>query len=111
VIPADIILLAGALMTAQPDLAVIPDVVLTVINNTNQPLKCASRRPGDSWSAWFIIAPGDDWEKYTFGGLRELYCQPPVRAVRYSLIPGKRYSLLRSPNGAVELFEVTAGGL
>lgn len=104
--------LAGMAATAQLEgvNAVVAVDSFVVINNTNAPLTCA-KNGGSGWGDWFTIASGAEWNDIDFdiGASAKFQCRPPVRGLSYTIVAGKRYSLLRAADGGVDLVEVTAG--
>lgn len=81
-----------------------------VINNTDQKLICSARTKSDgAWTAWSIVPPGANWQGQFLEQSVYFQCRPPVAQIRYALERGTRYSLLRKPDGPIELVEVTAG--
>jgi hypothetical protein len=97
---------ASALAEGQPASAVLGGGMLSVRNNTRQPLTCAEKDSIGSWSRWFVIPAGGEWTDSWAFGRAEMQCRPPVRQVRYSLDPGKRYSFLPSARGGIELVDI-----
>jgi hypothetical protein len=85
----------------------IPVGSYVVINNTRRSLSCAWRSPAGAWVGWYSIGPGANWRRDNPGRALHFQCQRPVAQVQYTLVGGRRYSLLRAGR-SVQLVEVTA---
>ena len=102
----------GTLLAVTPACAMpqaVPGHLFVVINDTKQAQTCAIKSEGTKWSRWFKLASKANLQQSP--SVDELYfqCRPPVRQVRYTLHPEKRYVLLRARGEEVELVEVTTG--
>ena len=89
------------------------DAMYLVKNNTTSSLSCRVRLPGQSWSAWFAIGPGQEWTATGNEQSRtpaRLFCRPPVQRIVYLLSSGERYVMLRHRGSReVRLRAVTIG--
>ncbi|MFL6728732.1 MAG: hypothetical protein ACJ8E3_06005 [Sphingomicrobium sp.] len=101
--------LAGLLFSAAAAAQAPPASRYLVINNTRVPLICTYRIAGGAVQSWSSIAPAANWVRPAEDDAAAFQCRRPVRQVRYTIRPGKRYSLIRTDSGEVVLIEVTAG--
>jgi len=108
-----LILAGGLLATPAPGGSqALPDGDYFVKNNSSERLRCRYKVGEGRWRSAFTFRPGAEFKLAWRPDRDEVlfFCEPPARRVSYRLAPGKRLSLLRADDGAIELREITAGG-
>lgn len=100
-----LLLCLGAILCLAP---AIPDRTVLVKNNSAITLACIVKPSNRAWTPLFALPRGAQWsEKAPSADPYLIRCRPPVVQTTYRLVPGQRYSLLRSPGGSVALLKVS----
>ena len=108
---AALLLAASLLLPLDTGLSqALPDGDYFVKNNSNERLRCRYKIGDQRWRGSFLFRPGAEF-KLAWRPDRQrvlFFCEPPARRVSYRLAQGRRHSLLRADDGAIDLREITA---
>ncbi|MGP1351999.1 MAG: hypothetical protein ACTS1Z_01630 [Parasphingopyxis sp.] len=81
---------------------------MVVKNNSSERLSCSVSYRGESWSDYFELTPGAEWDDPYESDRVFFYCQRPVEQRVYRVVSANRYIFLREEDGEIRLYNIAA---